>query len=225
MRLGGQLRGWRRLPRPMAITRRSSSASGSGQWGRAIRCPDWAQGPKSFLCRALRRVTAPPAGITPTGHAGVRGQRAEWPVGPGNGSAWPRSPEQGRRGLRLRRCQWRRRAIARPAGTTWTRERPAMSRGFVASERNGRWGRATKVPGLDALNKGGSGRGRCRCRAPRRAVARPAGTTRDGRNNGQGFVVSEKNGRWGQAIEVPGLGALNNGRPGHRLVGVVRFGG
>ena len=29
--------------------------------------------------------------------------------------------------------------------------------------------------------------------------------------SGQGFVVSESNGRWGKAIEVPGLGALNTG--------------
>src|SRR5260370_1142438 len=29
------------------------------------------------------------------------------------------------------------------------------SQGFVAAERNGRWGKATRVPGLAALNKGG----------------------------------------------------------------------
>jgi hypothetical protein len=30
--------------------------------------------------------------------------------------------------------------------------------------------------------------------------------------SGDGFVVSERSGRWGQAIEVPGLGGLNKGR-------------
>ena len=32
---------------------------------------------------------------------------------------------------------------------------PGDLRGFVASERNGVWGRAIAVPGLAALNKGG----------------------------------------------------------------------
>jgi hypothetical protein len=33
----------------------------------------------------------------------------------------------------------------------------------------------------------------------------------DGDGNFQGFVAVERNGRWGRAIEVPGLGALNVG--------------
>jgi hypothetical protein len=35
----------------------------------------------------------------------------------------------------------------------------------------------------------------------------------------QGFVVSEKNGVWGRAVEVPGLAALNKG--GNAGVGSV----
>ena len=31
------------------------------------------------------------------------------------------------------------------------------------------------------------------------------------RHGQQGFVAVERNGRWGTAIEVPGLGALNKG--------------
>jgi hypothetical protein len=33
----------------------------------------------------------------------------------------------------------------------------------------------------------------------------------DRAGSNQGFVVSERHGRWGRAIEVPGLGALNKG--------------
>ena len=33
----------------------------------------------------------------------------------------------------------------------------------------------------------------------------------DGDSHDQGFVAVERDGRWGTAIEVPGLGALNEG--------------
>src|SRR5215472_13130907 len=81
--------------------------------------------------------------------------------------------------------------------------------GFVASERNGRWGQAIEVPGSGALNTGGYARvlsvscpsaGNC-----------TAGGVYAGAHGDQAFVVSERNGRWGQAIEVPGSGALNTG--------------
>ncbi len=81
--------------------------------------------------------------------------------------------------------------------------------GFVASERRGRWGRAAGVPGLGTLNKGGNARvvsvsctsaGNCAAAGDYRASGHQ-----------QGFAASEKNGRWGRAIEIPGLGALNQG--------------
>ena len=40
------------------------------------------------------------------------------------------------------------------------------------------------------------------------------GFYRNGLGNGQGFVVSENNGVWGGAIEVPGLAALDKGQFG-----------
>jgi hypothetical protein len=83
-------------------------------------------------------------------------------------------------------------------------------RGFVISEQNGRWGRAVEVPGLAALNKGGSAEvGSVSCASPGNCAA--VGFYRDGGRHQQGFVASEKNGVWLQAIEVPGLGALNKG--------------
>ena len=84
--------------------------------------------------------------------------------------------------------------------------------GFVVNERNGVWGRAAAVPGLWALNKGGwyarvdsvscGSAGNC---------AAGGVYQHDGHGYGQGFVAVERNGRWGKAIEVPGLGALNKG--------------
>jgi hypothetical protein len=84
------------------------------------------------------------------------------------------------------------------------------SQGFVVSKRNGSWNQATPVPGLSALNTGNSARvlalscsstGNC-----------SAGGTYLSRQGGQqAFVVSEQNGTWGPAIEVPGLDSLNAG--------------
>src|SRR6202050_72238 len=87
--------------------------------------------------------------------------------------------------------------------------------GFVVSEQNGIWGKATDPPSLAGLNAGG----------PSRLVAAaevssvscdPAGDCAAGgyltdrRGSQQGFVISEQDGTWGKAIEVPGLAALNS---------------
>ncbi len=97
------------------------------------------------------------------------------------------------------------------AGGTYSyNEGSGASLGFVVSERNGRWGHATKVPGLAALNRGGDADVESvSCVSAGNCGA--DGNYNDGHDHEQGFVVSEKNGRWGQAIEMPGLGALNNG--------------
>ena len=82
--------------------------------------------------------------------------------------------------------------------------------GFVAVEKNGRWGRATGVPGLGALNKGGdAGVLEVSCASAGNCAA--GGHFRDGGGHHQGFVVSERNGRWGRATGVPGLETLNKG--------------
>jgi hypothetical protein len=79
--------------------------------------------------------------------------------------------------------------------------------GFVAQERNGRWGKPTAVPGLAALEGGGyayvnsvgcASAGNC-----------AAGGTYSGRGQQEGFVAVERNGVWGRAIAMPGLAALN----------------
>jgi len=77
--------------------------------------------------------------------------------------------------------------------------------GFVAVERNGRWGTAIGVPGLAALNTGeyvevmsvscGSA-GSC-----------AAGGFYESRHGQQGLVAVERNGVWGTATEMPGPAA------------------
>ena len=100
------------------------------------------------------------------------------------------------------------------AGGNYT-GRLGHEQGFVADERDGVWGTAIKVPGLAALNKGNAEVLSVSCASAGNCAA--GGYYRDGHRHFQGFVAVERNGVWGQAIEVPGLGALNKG--GH--VGVV----
>jgi hypothetical protein len=87
--------------------------------------------------------------------------------------------------------------------------------GFVVSERDGRWRQAIEVPGLKALNNGGSQVSEVSC-ASRGYCAAGGYYGNHSRNpydvtTGRGFVVSERGGRWHRAVEVPGLGALNRG--------------
>ena len=56
----------------------------------------------------------------------------------------------------------------------------------------------------------GGSAGSTRCRVPRRATA-PRRVYTDSSGNEQAFVVSEVNGTWHTAIEVPGTAALNQG--------------
>jgi len=96
------------------------------------------------------------------------------------------------------------------AGGQYSNHRhPVTSQGFVAVERHGRWGRAIEVPGLGALNKGSAVVNSVWCASAGNCAA--GGNYKDSHGHRQGFVVSQRHGRWGRAIEVPGLGALNKG--------------
>jgi hypothetical protein len=89
-------------------------------------------------------------------------------------------------------------------------DRSGNGQGFVAVERNGVWRKAIEVPGLGELNRGGSAEvSEVSCASAGNCAA--GGGYEDRGQNGQGFVVAERNGHWGKAIEVPGLGTLNRG--------------
>ncbi|MGD0687681.1 MAG: hypothetical protein ABSA03_21530, partial [Streptosporangiaceae bacterium] len=81
---------------------------------------------------------------------------------------------------------------------------------FVASEVNGTWKTAIKVPGTAALNKGGNaGITSVSCGTAGNCAA--GGFYEDVSVHGQAFVASEVNGTWKAAVEVPGTAALNAG--------------
>ena len=86
----------------------------------------------------------------------------------------------------------------------------SVRQAFVVSEVNGRWRPAVEVPGTAALNRGaGAVIESVSCAAAGSCAA--GGFYTDGSGHGQSFVVSEVNGRWRPAIEVPGTAALNEG--------------
>jgi len=74
---------------------------------------------------------------------------------------------------------------------------------------SGTWGKAEQVPGTATLNKGNAQTVSVSCASPGNCAA--GGGYTDRLSHHQAFVVSEKNGRWQPAQEVPGSGALNKG--------------
>jgi hypothetical protein len=81
---------------------------------------------------------------------------------------------------------------------------------FAVSETDGVWGTAKQVPGTAALNKGGAAVvASVSCAAAGACSA--GGYYEDGSGHQQAFAVSETNGTWGTAKEVPGTAALNKG--------------
>jgi hypothetical protein len=86
---------------------------------------------------------------------------------------------------------------------------------FVVSQVHGVWGKALAVPGLAALNTGYIAVvDSISCPSPGNCTA--DGSYSNGKSSVQPFVVSEVNGTWGQAEQVPGIATLspNDATPG-----------
>ncbi len=81
---------------------------------------------------------------------------------------------------------------------------------FVVSERDGRWGQAQPVSGIASLNTGDHARADSISR-PSPGNCAVGGFYVDTAGRWQAFLASERKGRWGRAIEVPGTAALNVG--------------
>ena len=90
------------------------------------------------------------------------------------------------------------------------RDGASRTQAFVASQTNGTWGKAIQVPGTGALNVGGDAEIiALSCASPGNCSA--GGEYSDHRDFFQAFVVTETNGTWGKAIQIPGSAALNLG--------------
>jgi hypothetical protein len=96
------------------------------------------------------------------------------------------------------------------AGGKYTDSAFYDSHAFVANEIDSKWGKAEEVSGTAQLNASGSA-GLDSVSCPSSGNCTAGGYYRDGANKAQTFVVSEVNGKWGQAREVPGTSRLNVG--------------
>lgn len=72
---------------------------------------------------------------------------------------------------------------------------------FTVSEKNGTWGQATLVPGLDALNKGDATYVQS-VSCPSKGDCGVIGTYSSAKGNPQSFVINESHGVWGMASPV-----------------------
>jgi len=82
---------------------------------------------------------------------------------------------------------------------------------FTATMANGKWGRAVQVPGSAAMNKGGFAQlNSVSC--PTAGNCSAGGSYAPSKTSTQPFVVTERNGTWGKAAEVPGTATLNTGK-------------
>jgi len=81
----------------------------------------------------------------------------------------------------------------------------------VAVERNGRWGKAIRVPGLAALNKGRGVTQVLTVSCAPAGICAAGGYYFDRRDHHTWFTALERNGRWAPATQIPGLKTLNTG--------------
>ena len=97
------------------------------------------------------------------------------------------------------------------AGGYYTDASSGHQQALVVTETGGTWGTAQEVPGSAALNAGGPGAVilSVSCAAPGDCSA--GGYYSDAAGHEQALVVTQTNGTWGTAEEVPGTGALNAG--------------
>jgi hypothetical protein len=87
---------------------------------------------------------------------------------------------------------------------------PRHQQAFVVNQVHGTWHKAIEVPGTAALNRGGLAEiNSVSCASAGDCGA--GGSYSRGFGNYQAFVVSETNGTWHEAIEVPGTAARNGG--------------
>jgi hypothetical protein len=92
----------------------------------------------------------------------------------------------------------------------WYTDGSGNQQAFVITQTGGTWGTAKEVPGTAALNQTGFAVvNSVSCTSPGNCSA--GGEYNDSSGNQQAFVVTQANGTWSMAKEVPGTAALNTG--------------
>ena len=97
------------------------------------------------------------------------------------------------------------------AGGYYTDASSGHQQPLVVTETSGTWGNAEEVPGSAALNAGGPGAVILSVSCAAAGDCSAGGYYSDASGHEQAFVVTQTNGTWGRAKEIPGTGALNAG--------------
>jgi hypothetical protein len=84
-----------------------------------------------------------------------------------------------------------------------------VQQAFVASQSGGTWAGAQQVPGTGSLNATGASVGAISC--PARGDCAAVGSFGDSAGVTEAFAVNESGGTWGDAEQIPGTAALNQG--------------
>ncbi|HEV2451591.1 MAG TPA: hypothetical protein VGS62_06665 [Streptosporangiaceae bacterium] len=94
------------------------------------------------------------------------------------------------------------------------------TQGYLVDQNRGNWGTAQQVPGLAALNLGGRAAITSMSCTPAGDCA-AGGYYTDVSGLQQAFVVDKTGGVWGTAQQVPGIGAINRGKPGATVLSLA----
>ncbi len=165
----------------------------NGRWGEALQIPRMG-GVSSLSCASAGNCSAGGMFVVVSEKKGTWGKAEEVP-----GLAALGPP-----GIMSVSCG----AAGNCSAGGWHSSGDSGDQGFVVSQSNGVWGKAEEVPGLAALSPGGPAFVvSVSCGAAGNCSAGGSYANRSHRQ--QGFVVSQDNGVWGKAEEVPGLAALN----------------
>ena len=195
--------------RALAVT-----SSGGGTWGQAKQVPGLATLSKGGSAAILAVSCASAGNCSAGGHYAVRGRRLQaFVVSQVNGTWHSAKEVPGTATLNRYGAQITSVSCASAgncsAGGHYT-DSSKRQQAFVVSQVNGTWGTAEEVPGTAVLNEGGKAQvNSVSCGAPGNCSA--GGRYMDNSGNVQAFVVSDVNGTWGTAEEVPGNSTLNTG--------------
>src|SRR5215469_12423729 len=225
MALAGAAAAW--CAAPLAVVRAAQPAGGGAAWGKAIEVPGLAALNAGGTALVVSASCASAGSCTAGGY---------YQGGHYHGQAFVVSQRRGRWGSAIRvpgtvtlntggsagvnavSCASAGNCVA---GGFYTHRvgKKNFGQAFVASQRNGRWRTAIKVPGTATLNTAGNAQVTSVSCASAGNCA--AGGFYSDSSGQQAFVASQRNGRWRPAIEVPGTATLTAGVFGFNQVYAV----
>src|ERR1700728_1993047 len=213
--LAGAVAAWCAAPLAVMAAPAAAAVAGADSWGKAIEVPSLARLSAGHGGTLVAVSCSSPGNCSADGNYTDRNEHQQAFVVDEKNGSWGKAIEVPRlaalntgkdAGIMSLSC----RSAGNCSAGGFYVNGSRRSRAFVVSEKNGSWGKAMQVPAAAALSgaEGSSGLDALSCASAGNCAA---GGNYSADGDQQAFVVSEKNGSWGKAIEVPGLAALNNG--------------